>query len=82
MAAPCAKSSLYFVGFATLKLTGEITLVVAPLPHRLQITCCFVGSPLPAKDLGNSLALFTLKLEERHCLLENFPLNTARRTKI
>src|SRR5262249_16863341 len=37
----CRKASLYLAAFATLKLTLEITLDVARLPHRAQFTARF-----------------------------------------
>ncbi len=42
----CRKASLYLAGFATLKLTLEITLDVARLPHPAQFTARF-SDPAP-----------------------------------
>ena len=67
----CRKASLYLAGFATLKLTLEITLEVANIAAPGTVHGAVLRPGPLAENLGDGVAFFATELEERHRSFQN-----------
>src|SRR5215831_9938493 len=72
----CRKASLYLAGFATLKLTLEITLDVARLPHLAQFTVR-LSDPAPWQRTSVTARHFLQRNSKSGIVLFKPPRQTA-----
>jgi len=77
----CRKASLYLAGFVTLKLTLEITLDVARLPHRAQFTARF-SDPAPWQRTSVMAWHFLQRNSKSGIVLFKTPAPNGERTRL